>query len=44
MRLSFSEAVSITPEALGQALAVTNATVEAVSRVDGSSDLCGRSG
>ena len=39
VRLSFSEAVSITPEALGQALAATNATVEAVSRVDGRSDL-----
>ena len=39
VRLSFSEAVSITPEALGQALAVTNATVGAVSRVDGRSDL-----
>ena len=39
VRLSFSEAVSITPEALEQALAATNATVEAVSRVDGRSDL-----
>ena len=39
VRLSFSEAVSITPEALGQALALTNATVWAVSRVDGRSDL-----
>ena len=39
VRLSFSEAVSITPEALGQALEVTGATVEAVSRVDGRSDL-----
>ena len=39
VRLSFSEAVSITPEALGQALEVTNATVGAVSRVDGRSDL-----
>ena len=39
MRLSFSEAVSTTPEGLEQALAVTNATVEAVSRVDGRSDL-----
>ena len=39
VRLSFSEAVSITPEALEQALAATNATIEAVSRVDGRSDL-----
>ena len=39
VRLSFSETVSITPEALGQALALTNATAEAVSRVDGRSDL-----
>ena len=39
VRLSFSEAVSITPEGLEQALAATNATVEAVSRVDGRSDL-----
>ena len=39
VRLSFSEAVSTTPEALEQALAVTNATVEAVSRVDERSDL-----
>ena len=39
VRLSFSEAVSITPEALGQALEVTDATVEAVSRVDDRSDL-----
>ena len=39
VRLSFSEAVSITPEALGQALEVTDATVGAVSRVDGRSDL-----
>ena len=39
VRLSFSEAVSITPEALEQALMATNATVEAVSRVDGRSDL-----
>ena len=39
VRLSFSEAVSTTPEGLGQALEVTNATVGAVSRVDGRSDL-----
>ena len=39
VRLSFSEAVSITPEALGQALEVADATVEAVGRVDGRSDL-----
>ena len=39
VRLSFSETVSITPEALGQALALTNATAEAVSRVDDRSDL-----
>ena len=39
-RLVFSEAVSTTPEALrDHALAVTNATVEAASRVDGRSDL-----
>ena len=39
-RLSFSEAVSTTPEALrDHALEVTNATVEAVSRVDDRSDL-----
>ena len=39
-RLSFSEAVSTTPEALrDHALEVTNATVEAVSRVDERSDL-----
>ena len=39
VRLSFSEAVSTTPEGLGQALEVTNATVGAVSRVDERSDL-----
>ena len=40
VRLSFSEAVSTTPEALrDHALEVTNATVEAVSRVDERSDL-----
>ena len=40
LRLSFSEAVSTTPEALrDHALEVTNATVEAVSRVDDRSDL-----
>ena len=39
VRLSFSEAVSITHDALGQALEVTNATVGAVSRVDDRSDL-----
>ena len=40
LRLSFSEAVSTTPEALrDHALEVTNATVEAVSRVDERSDL-----
>ena len=39
LRLEFSEAVSMTPEGLEQALAVTNATIEAVSRVDGRSDL-----
>ena len=39
-QLVFSEAVSTTPEALrDHALAVTNATVEAASRVDGRSDL-----
>ena len=39
-RLSFSEAVTTTPEALrDHALEVTNATVEAVSRVDDRSDL-----
>ncbi len=39
-RLVFSEAVSTTPEALrDQALEVTNAAVEAVSRVDDRSDL-----
>ena len=39
-RLVFSEAVSITPEALREhALKVTNATIEAVSRVDDRSDL-----
>ena len=38
--LAFSEAVSTTPEALrDHALEVTNATVEAVSRVDDRSDL-----
>ena len=40
VRLSFSEAVSTTPEGLqDHALEVTNATVEAVSRVDERSDL-----
>ena len=39
VRLSFSEAVSTTPEGLEQALEVTNATVGAVSRVDDRSDL-----
>ncbi len=40
LRLSFSEAVSTTPEALrDHALEVTNAAVEAVSRVDDRSDL-----
>ena len=39
VRLSFSEAVSITHDALGQALEVTNATVGAISRVDDRSDL-----
>ena len=40
LRLSFSEAVSTTPEALrDHALEVTNATVEAASRVDDRSDL-----
>ena len=39
VRLSFSEAVSTTPEGLEQALEVTNATIEAVSRVDDRSDL-----
>ena len=39
VRLSFSEAVSITPEALEQVLEVTHATVGAVSRVDERSDL-----
>ena len=39
LRVEFSEAVSMTPEGLEQALAVTNATIEAVSRVDGRSDL-----
>ena len=39
VRLSFSEAVSITHDALGQALEVTNATVGAVSRVDDRGDL-----
>ena len=40
IRLAFSEAVSTTPEALrDHALEVTNATVEAVSRVDERSDL-----
>ena len=39
LRLEFSEAVSMTLEGLEQALAVTNATIEAVSRVDGRSDL-----
>ena len=40
VRLSFSEAVSTTPEALrDHALEVTNATVEAVSRMDERSDL-----
>ena len=39
-RLVFSEAVSITPEALREhALKVTNATIEAVSRVDDRGDL-----
>ena len=39
VRLSFSEAVSTTPEGLEQALEVTNAIVGAVSRVDDRSDL-----
>ena len=39
VRLSFSEAVSITPEGLEQALEVADATVEAVSRVDDRGDL-----
>ena len=40
LRLSFSEAVSTTPEALrDHALEVTNAAVEAASRVDDRSDL-----
>ena len=40
IRLAFSEAVSTTPEALrDHALEVTNAAVEAVSRVDERSDL-----
>ena len=39
-RLAFSEAVSITPEALrDHALKVTNATIEAASRVDDRGDL-----
>ena len=39
LRLEFSEAVSTAPEGLEQALTVTNATIEAVGRVDGRSDL-----
>ena len=35
LRLEFSEAVAITPEALGQALTVINAAVSTVSRVEG---------
>ena len=39
LRLEFSEPVSATPEAIAGALQVTNATVEAVSRLNDRSDL-----